>query len=469
MVCMIEQDGASPKGLLAKIATDARTPDKASPTPNTAQDQGRRAFTLSRGTVQPSGTAPSDAPAPTRVRPLQIQPKTPQGSADGVGEPVRAKASGTPSLSHRQLDKHNANKVGKAPTERGQSRRLQDFALRQSMQRHSRDERFQACGHRVIAPSGLVGVVMQGDRAKFSGLSTCMSVWHCPVCARKVQKKRQREVQDVVEKELATGNGALFGTLTLPHYKHDALRDTVSLVVSGVKKIRQDKLLRGFRIIRALEVTVSERNGFHPHVHYVLFLNAPVDEQTLANVRRRVLRVWSRHVFNATGRQVLSQHCPVEEVETGNVGAYAAKLSIGYELASSSTKEGRGASQTPFQLMVDFLETGDTDALNKWWEYERVMKGRRQLTWSRGLRLSEDEDILTDGDEDATPERVVATVPLWLWRKVKARRGEDARLLTLLERHGLQAFNARLQSIAEYQPPNSHPLMHGHLYSPPPT
>jgi hypothetical protein len=81
------------------------------------------------------------------------------------------------------------------------------------------------------------------------------------------------------------------------------------------------------------------------------------------------------------------------------LGDYFAKSvyspeSAAWEAASSSTKKGRKGSRTPWQLLDSARTTGDMDDLDLWNEYEVATKGKRALTFSRGLR-----DLLGVGAE----------------------------------------------------------------------
>jgi len=75
--------------------------------------------------------------------------------------------------------------------------------------------------------------------------------------------------------------------------------------------------------------------------------------------------------------------------------------SVGWEMTSTQTKSRTRASgsRTPWEVLAD-VAGGDADALDVWHEWEAGSKGKRALTWSRGLRArfglgveASDEDV----------------------------------------------------------------------------
>jgi len=82
----------------------------------------------------------------------------------------------------------------------------------------------------------------------------------------------------------------------------------------------------------------------------------------------------------------------------------------GFEMTGQQFKRGREGSRTAFELLNGVMR-GSADDLALWNEYERAMKGKRAMTWSRHLRdrlgvgsERTDEEIADDevGDVDDT-------------------------------------------------------------------
>lgn len=217
----------------------------------------------------------------------------------------------------------------------------------------AREDRFLACGHRSY--SGPVGVVLDSEenRAGFSGLQSCGSVWACPVCAAKVQAHRAGELGQVLAWARREKRTVAMVTLTVRHSPKHPLVETVDQdtgeVVAGVwdaissgwgavtsgsqwhsettedftersekweaaralALAGQGRMPRGGRQnlvptrrigdperfgiegwARAVEVTHG-LNGWHVHIHAVMILDGTKDEAT-ANAFLAGSRMWER-------------------------------------------------------------------------------------------------------------------------------------------------------------------------------
>jgi hypothetical protein len=99
-------------------------------------------------------------------------------------------------------------------------------------------------------------------------------------------------------------------------------------------------------------------------------------------------------------------------------------------------------------MLRDFLSTGDEADLLLWQEWERGMRGAKQLTWSRGLKAR--YAVEEKSDEALAAEEVggdvVVTITPTQWRAL-VRLGLRVRLLEALEDGGERAAEAMLASL----------------------
>ena len=58
------------------------------------------------------------------------------------------------------------------------------------------------------------------------------------------------------------------------------------------------------------------------------------------------------------------------------------------EMIRGDLKTGRTGSRTPFQVLADYYQTGDTRDRGLWREYCRVTRSLAAVRWSRGLRTA---------------------------------------------------------------------------------
>jgi len=94
------------------------------------------------------------------------------------------------------------------------------------------------------------------------------------------------------------------------------------------------------------------------------------------------------------------------------------------------------------------IDQGDADALDRWHEFQRASKGRRQLTWSKGLRerlglRAEKSDEEVAGEELGTKEDDLVLITAAGWRVVIAGR-LMVPILEIVEKEGLSGVRALL-------------------------
>lgn len=229
------------------------------------------------------------------------------------------------------------------------------------------------------------------------GLQICGSIWHCPVCAARISNERRKDIKAAVGAAAEQGYKAVLMTLTARHDAKTDLREQLQAITKGyeamwrgapAKRIKKRYGILG--IIRSLEATHSRRNGWHPHIHAILFVRVDADVEGLrADLSARWQHCASRHglSMNEHGFDLID--------DTQRVADYVAKYGheprwqSADELARWHTKIGRARGQwehfTPWQLL-EFSSRGDALAGDLFREYARVFHGRHQIVWSNGLR-----------------------------------------------------------------------------------
>lgn len=315
------------------------------------------------------------------------------------------------------------------------------------------------CGKPVRGVGG-VSVKMHEDRAHFSGVAHCGSVWACPTCSPIIRRERAAEIAEGLGRHMAAGGGALFVTLTVRHGIRDALRDTMDVLRDAWDRCNRSRAFRSFKgelgvvgYVVAQEITYG-RHGWHAHRHYVLMTDAPVDAEDVPGIRARFYSHWAAAV-EAVGGSTTFDAFDLRAVDGGaeQVGKYVTKLTdgvegLGREVALSDVKAGRAAgSVTPFQMLD--LDGPEAEAL--WAEYVAATKGRAAIRWSRGLRdrlgmgaERTDEEIV---DELEQVGEIEMTVDADLYSARVARNPQVAAgVLEAVERHDFEAA-ARLVGV----------------------
>ena len=117
------------------------------------------------------------------------------------------------------------------------------------------------------------------QRTHLTGLVTCGSVWVCPVCSAKITSKRSEILKNAIEHHYSHGGSILMMTLTAPHKLDDSLTDNMKLWREALTNLHSSYAYKNFNNstsnlghVRSLEVTFSEKSGWHVHAHYLMFL-----------------------------------------------------------------------------------------------------------------------------------------------------------------------------------------------------
>ena len=295
-------------------------------------------------------------------------------------------------------------------------------------------------------------------RGHVSGVKRCRSPWACPVCAPTIRQRRARELTELVERAQAMGHACVLVTFTMPHQAGEALSDVLGHLSGAWRRMWSGRWAQLFKddnqvigSVRALEVTYGD-NGWHPHFHAVLFMDADqanVDER-LVELWIALHRRWCDSVEAVAGRRPSARNgvdvALVHDPE--HVGDYvtdAGGWSIGAELTSGPVKITKSTtSVTPFALLGAAAVWGEVDARDLWLEYEAATAGRHAVQASPGLYGYYEITEATDQDAAAPEaEHVVASVEV-----------EMMEWVALVELHAVDRYVMAVErAVADGYPP----------------
>ncbi len=260
------------------------------------------------------------------------------------------------------------------------------------------------------------------NKTAYSGLQTCGSVWACPVCSAKVSERRKNEVVQALESHLASAGQLYFITFTFRHSRNDDLAELKAKFRDALKFLRESKGYKKYKkmvgysgLIRALEVTWGQSNGWHPHTHEIVLADKKVSFQS---IKRLLFPEWVKACEKA-GLAAPSFRRGIDVQGGEKAGAYITKY--GNELAKSHTKKARGDRYTPFDLLRSY--SFDSNELHgaKFVEFAKGMQGARQLYWTNGLK---DRFGINDKSDEALAKEnqenmfVLGKIKLEKWRSV---------------------------------------------------
>lgn len=335
----------------------------------------------------------------------------------------------------------------------------------------------------------------------FGGLQLCGSPYACPVCSPKISEKRAAEIRKAVTDWNASGGICLFITLTFPHSSDDSLPSLVKRFKGALERFRKgamfDKIKQEigyFGLIRSLEITWGEANGWHPHSHEIWFVKPnfldviknqsdfiltsstswpTLNDFFLEQFKLRLFDRWRTAVV-ASGLSAPSfergmdiKIAETEDELTKRLSEYLAKTgveeSINHawgvddELTKMHSKRGKPGRYTPF----DFLRHQYNPELTKsqkyrfrclFAEYVNSFKGVAKIFWSRGLKAHFSVSDLTDeqlADEQTEQSSLCYEVPPPIWVFVIGINDHRAQLLLKVKNEGVQAAKDYLSGLLD--------------------
>ena len=285
----------------------------------------------------------------------------------------------------------------------------------------SKRHRAGVCGSPLgeVVEMGQVLTVEGEQVSRFQGLMTCASSNVCLRCARKIGAARAIAIERLVAQMKAEGYTAYLVTLTFAHQRGDSLKEMIDGMMAGWGALHRSRRMRrlmgkGGGFVRMAEVTWSTGNGFHPHMHALVFSKEDLSGDTefgaseVDRLEDQLWVSWSEQMAKV-GRAVSDEHgVDVVRADDPAMGRYLAK--VGMELTRGDLKTGRGRKSMSIWAVADAAMDPDVSDEERavyravWAEYvEAVGIGRRRLfDSSRGLfaRCGVDEV-----DEQAEAER----------------------------------------------------------------
>lgn len=324
------------------------------------------------------------------------------------------------------------------------------------------------------------------QKAFYTGLATCGSVWSCPVCSVKIQERRRLEIAKAIEWAYANGLQPVMVTLTFPHSSWDSVADLLSGQKDALTRLRKGAAWDRFKelceyegLIRALELTFG-KNGWHPHTHEIWFVSrdAVADLSTdearafeakkrgcsisdldhLVDIKSEIIKRWET-ACRASGMldndkvAAFRKHA-VDVKGWCSASEYLAKMDdakhwgIDREMAKASSKAGKAKGMHPFGLLAEAAE-GNKTAGHRFVEYSMAIRGRAQLFWSKGLKKRVGVDEKTDeelAEEETDQADLMGQLTDVEWILIRGA-GAQVKILEAAEDGGWPAIKAAVRLI----------------------
>lgn len=368
-------------------------------------------------------------------------------------------------------------------------RRRVRYAAQRVLWNVSSLKRVRACGRRLRSEDGAQLRVTVGEdgrsHAGFAGVQTCGSVWACPNCSARIMAFRAAEIAQAVDGWEATGGRdgtggqVAFFTFTMRHHAGMRLADIWDALSEGWHAITAGKVHQAEKAVygqettrvvasgrrkgetvpchvlpwlRVVELTHGVANGWHLHVHALVFLDKDVTEDEVHDLYRTWWGRWKAGLESAgvDGALMVNEARVLRGKEVAaRIGKYATKAVYtagevgGLEVGRGDLKSGRFGNRGIWEVLRDVVlqpngpELVERDAA-LWREYEQASKRRRQMTWARGARdllglgVEVDDETIAD-EEVGTVEDAVVNLPPASWRDLVRVPGRRVELLEAVE------------------------------------
>ena len=277
---------------------------------------------------------------------------------------------------------------------------------------------YKTCYCKVVRlSSGNVSLDYKSDanRARYSNLISCGSVWSCPICSDLIHRERRNNLMQINLLMEKTHHIVMF-TLTLSHKRETpfsasrfALREAYSRLRKPVRW-RKFKKQIGYEFdVTAIEVTFGHLNGFHPHFHVLAYLKKSAvellrtvddDGETQHGLDALVIILWRYlntewiNQLKLLGFSASPEYAVRVDASDSYVADYVAKFgrlprkwTIEDEMTRTSKKAGKLHERfTPHQLLYEYSINSQEWAGRVWLQYAVEMYGKTQLRLSKGFK-----------------------------------------------------------------------------------
>lgn len=241
----------------------------------------------------------------------------------------------------------------------------------------------------------------EAGNAALSGVQTCGSVWACPVCAGRIAAQRGKEISRAIDLMIEDGYIPIMLSNTAWHTKEMPLRWLKEKFKEAHRYFVQSRRWRELKAIfgikhsiKAVEVTHSFDNGWHPHQHAILFAHADAinsaSHETLETWISDCQDLWLQ-ALEHVGLWGIKEIALDVKVSADVKKDYIAKLgleddetaSLDYELSGGANKD-KGGRKIWSILWSAWQGKEEFEAL--YIEYVQAMTGDNWITWSHGLK-----------------------------------------------------------------------------------
>ena len=259
------------------------------------------------------------------------------------------------------------------------------------------------------------------SNASLGHLQTCGSVWSCPVCASWKAVEKGHDVRNALAWAAENDLIPVMVTVTVRHHAGMALEHFKTGFKAAWRYFTNRRAWKAFKSNFGVVHSIANRevthgaNGWHYHMHFLLFLDKRVMAMTDNVAIEDALTPDWLHALEREGLEGLPDYA-LRVTAHGHVGEkYLIKMGLTtstadddlhYELTGSMNKKG---SRTIWDILRHAYY-GDSHSERLYIEYVKAMHGDNFLTFSHGLH----EALENYRDEVAEPEPEPDVMHAWV-------------------------------------------------------
>jgi hypothetical protein len=231
------------------------------------------------------------------------------------------------SLGGNALSKHHHSKSQLKPTYLKPSSRwnLQEFA-RSILTEFGEDHRLKHCMKTVLS-SGVY--INHGEQfASFGGIQTCGN-WNCPICSKKKARASQKEYLKLMKAALKQGKHVYMLTLTFAQTTPVLNMMPLEQVLAAFFK--QDRAFRALKQKLGINGRITSKvplltnnNGYHLHIHILLFTDNPIEHEEKDTLKKRWVNVCFKYGLVASFEHGLKIQEVKKKTDAEKVSSYVA-------------------------------------------------------------------------------------------------------------------------------------------------
>ncbi|GEL11819.1 hypothetical protein SAMN05192550_2804 [Flavobacterium glycines] len=295
--------------------------------------------------------------------------------------------------------------------------------------KENRKPRIEYCGYSINGNTNNPVQMCSNPKGGlfFNGIANCGGYWRCPVCALKISENKKELLAGLITEHQNRNLSIGFLTLTVRHSRLDRLKRTLDKITKNYRKFQTGRFFAKtdnglIGQVKTLEITYSEMNGWHPHLHLLFFYNHN-DVKAIEKFQKDFISRWFKYADNNGTLSAQNQ-----KIVTSDISDYLAKYDITSEMTKGQIKSSKGL--TPFTCLAK-IAVGDYEDYQEkrklygiYAEYVEYTQGKHFVNISNSIR-NEYKEFLQDKEKtddeivnEVTIDEVLLKISIPVWKKI---------------------------------------------------